>query len=177
MFWTLGGNQVGRAAIVGWRDLLAPARRAGVDLALWPFDGSLADLVRGHRLVIAETNPGEVYGHLDLRSPLRANGGKRRQIARTACARSLLAWAERASVTLASELRSDITSGFGPNLDAEDGFDAVVGLFGMLNVMLGHRPSGEPDDPVVRRIEGWILGQDAAAAGGQTPSGGTSAAA
>ena len=27
MFWTLGGNQVGKAMIVGWRDLLAPARR------------------------------------------------------------------------------------------------------------------------------------------------------
>ena len=45
MFWTLGGNQVGKAMIVGWRDLLAPARRAGVDVAIWPFDGALADLL------------------------------------------------------------------------------------------------------------------------------------
>jgi len=30
MFWTLGGNQVGKAAISGWRELLAPARRAGI---------------------------------------------------------------------------------------------------------------------------------------------------
>jgi hypothetical protein len=37
----------------------------------------------------------------------------------------------------------------------------VVGLFGMLNVVLGRLPCGEPDDPVVRRIEGWILGQSA----------------
>jgi hypothetical protein len=31
----------------------------------------------------------------------------------------------------------------------------------MLNVVRGARPSGEPDDPVVHRIEGWILGQSA----------------
>jgi hypothetical protein len=37
----------------------------------------------------------------------------------------------------------------------------VVGLFGLINVVRGARPSGEPEDPVVRRIEGWILGQDA----------------
>ena len=45
---------------------------------------------------------------------------------------------------------------------ADDPFDAVVGLFGLLNVVRGARASGEPDDPVVRRIEGWILGLDAA---------------
>ena len=38
----------------------------------------------------------------------------------------------------------------------------MVGLFGLLNVLRGGRPSGEPEDPVVRRIEGWILGLDAA---------------
>jgi len=27
LFWTLGGNQVGKAAIIGWRDVLAPALR------------------------------------------------------------------------------------------------------------------------------------------------------
>jgi hypothetical protein len=160
MFWTLGGNQVGRAAIAGWRELLAPARRAGGDLALWPFDGALADLLGRRRLVVAETYPGEVYGHLELRSPLRARGGKRRQIARAACARNLLAWAERAGVALTPELRADITSGFGPDVDAEDRFDALVGLFGMLNVILGRRPSGEPDAAAVRGIEGWILGLD-----------------
>ncbi len=32
LFWTLGGSQVGKAAIAGWRDLLAPALRAGLDL-------------------------------------------------------------------------------------------------------------------------------------------------
>ncbi len=34
LFWTLGGQQVGKAAISGWRDLLAPARRRGAALSL-----------------------------------------------------------------------------------------------------------------------------------------------
>jgi hypothetical protein len=159
MFWTLGGNQVGKAAISGWRELLSPARRAGMDVAIWPFDGPLAALLRTHRFVVAETYPGEVYGHFDLRLALRSRGGKRRQAARAACADLLLAWAQRAEVTLAPALVDDLRDGFGPRPGADDGFDAVVGVCGMLNVVRSKRPSGEPDDPVVRRIEGWILGQ------------------
>ena len=116
MFWTLGGNQVGKAAISGWRELLAPARRAGMDVAIWPFDGSLAALLRTHRFVVAETYPGEVYEHLGLRPALRSRGGKRRQAARAACAGLLLAWAERGEVTLAPALADDIKAGFGPHL-------------------------------------------------------------
>jgi hypothetical protein len=63
---------------------------------------------------------------------------------------------------LAPALAADITDGFGPRSSADDPFDAVVGMFGMLNVVRGARPSGEPNDPVVRRVEGWILGLDAA---------------
>jgi hypothetical protein len=175
MFWTLGGNQVGKGMIVGWRDLLAPARCDGIDLAIWPFDGALADLIRRHRFVVTEAYPGEVYGHLSL--SLRAGGGKRSQAARSAAAPLLLDWARQADLALAPELCAEISAGFGAAPGADDRFDAVVGLFGLLNVVSGARPSGEPDDPVVRRIEGWILGQDAAAAGGQTPSDGASAAA
>ena len=40
----------------------------------------------------------------------------------------------------------------------DDAFDAVVGLFGMLQVCLGRREPGEPNDRGVREIEGWILG-------------------
>ena len=170
MFWTLGGNQVGKAAISGWRELLAPARRAWIDVAIWPFDGSLAALLHTHGFVVAETYPGEVYGHLDLRPALRSHGGKRRQAARAACADALLAWAQRREVFLAPALADEVTAGFGPEPGADDRFDAVVGVCGMLNVVRGGRPSGEPDDPVVRRIEGWILGQSGGAelaAGGE----------
>ncbi len=157
IFWTLGGQQVGKAAITGWRDLLAPTLRSGVDLALWPFEGKLDELLTRHRLVVAETYPAEVYGHLGL--DLR--GGKRRQAVRRANAAALLVGAEAAGVDVAPALAAEIGDGFGANASGEDRFDAVVGLFGVLNVVLGRRPSGEPDDPVIRRTEGWILGQTA----------------
>ena len=42
----------------------------------------------------------------------------------------------------------------------EDRFDAVIGLFGMLNVLEKRRGSGTPrDDPAVIAVEGWMLGQ------------------
>src|SRR5579871_2953882 len=53
LFWTLGGNQVGRAAIIGWQDVLAPAMRAMTPpLFLWPFHGTLADLHAPGRVVV-----------------------------------------------------------------------------------------------------------------------------
>ena len=159
LFWTLGGSQVGKAAIAGWRDLLAPALRAGLDVALWPFQGPLDELLARHRFVVAETYPGEVYGHLGL--VLHRHGGKRSQSARCANVASLLTQMRRLGVEAEPAARAEIEDGFGSRGSGEDRFDAVVGLLGMLNVVLGRRPSGEPDDPIVRRIEGWILGQTA----------------
>jgi hypothetical protein len=159
LFWTLGGSQVGKAAIAGWRDLLAPALRAGLDVALWPFHGPLGELLARHRFVVAETYPAEVYGHLDL--SLRRHGGKRSQVARRANAASMLAQLRRLGVAAEPAARAEIADGFGAGASGEDRFDAVVGLLGMLNVVLGRRPPGEPDDPIVRRIEGWNLGQTA----------------
>lgn len=49
LFWTLGGQQVGKAAISGWRDLLIPAlkdRKTSPSAKVWPFSGSLSDLCR-----------------------------------------------------------------------------------------------------------------------------------
>jgi hypothetical protein len=56
---------------------------------------------------------------------------------------------------LAPELRRTIEDGF-PN---DDAFDATVGLFGMLEVLMNRRGSGEPDEDSVRKLEGWIFGQ------------------
>ena len=155
LFWTRGGNQVGKAAIAGWRDLLAPAVRAGLDLGIWPFQGGLAELIARHRFTVAETYPAEVYGHLGI--ALRRHGGKRSQIARRAAAGRLCG----IDVALEPRAQAEIEDGFGTGADGEDRFDAVVGLLGMLLVLRGQRGSGEPDDPVVRRIAGWILGQQA----------------
>lgn len=63
LFWTLGGNQVGRAAISGWREIVAPALLRGA--RIWPFDGNLADLAKTAAVVIAETYPAEAYRMID----------------------------------------------------------------------------------------------------------------
>ncbi|MBB3133648.1 hypothetical protein FHS26_001361 [Rhizobium pisi] len=49
LFWTLGGNQVGKAAISGWREIIIPNVS---ELVLWPFDGSLADLTKPGATVV-----------------------------------------------------------------------------------------------------------------------------
>ena len=157
MFWLIGSNQVGKAAITGWRDLIVPARVDDAPLSLWPFDGRLADLLARAGVVIAETYPGEVYGHLDLEIR-RSDRSKRCQQDRAADAPALHAWARTNHVRVTEQLHAAINRGFGADNDGEDRFDAVVGLFGMLDVVLGNRSSGEPEDDVTK-IEGWILGQ------------------
>lgn len=163
LFWTLGGQQVGKAAISGWRDVLAPALRdPDLDLRIWPFSGKLQDLLLPGRVVAVETYPGEVYTHLGIQfSPSRPGkrSGKCSQRDRVMNAHTLLTWSKENRVSLDPELRRQIEVGYGPRASGEDPFDAAIGLFGMLNVLLGNQPAGEPEDPDVRAIEGWILGQ------------------
>lgn len=65
LFWTLGGKQVGRAAISGWRDVLIPALQTETtSIKIWPFQGALHDLLAPDCFVVAETYPTEFYGHL-----------------------------------------------------------------------------------------------------------------
>jgi hypothetical protein len=163
IFWTLGAQQVGKGAIAGWREVLAPARRAAdFDVVIWPFSGRLRDLFRRGRVVVAETYPAECYGHIGVdlrRGTTNGRSGKRQPRSRAANAGALCAWARSANVILAPALISVIVNGFGTSEHGEDQFDAVVGLLGMLNVVLGGRPPGDPVDERVRRVEGWILGQ------------------
>jgi diadenosine tetraphosphate (Ap4A) HIT family hydrolase len=114
--------------------------------------------------VLAETYPGEIYSHLGLRFGCRVgtgNSGKRVQADRVANAAILLAWAKKAGVCVSSALRRQIVDGFGKAPAGEDPFDATVGVFGMLNVVLGRRETGETDAPAIRTVEGWILGRSA----------------
>ena len=157
MFWTLGANQVGRAAIIGWRDVIAPAVRTDRPPVLWPFDGSLQDLLKPGNLVFVETYPAECYAWF-LESGLK---GKGKLEVRRKAAPALLNWARSANVTLDLELRRAIGEGFP---DGDDAFDAAVGLFGMLEVLLRGRSSCEPNEESVRKLEGWILGQESASA-------------
>jgi hypothetical protein len=148
MFWTLGPKQVGRAAIAGWRDLIAPVLD---QIRVWPFQGSLSELLGGD-LVVCETYPSEFYGHLGLPRQKTAP-------ARRGAATPLLAAARRIGVGLDSHLVDRITAGF----EDDDAYDAFVGLIGMLNVVEGLRPEGSPSGDAVRRVEGWILGRAGAA--------------
>ena len=160
MFWTMGAQQVGKAAISGWRDLIAPALRRDPAFHVWPFDGRLTELLTRPGITVAEAYPGEIYGHLKLQIAA-SNKSKLNSTHRKEDAPRLLDWATQTKVQLSAALASDIRDGFGEGADGEDRFDATIGLFGMLNVIFGHRTSGEPADAVVRRIEGWILGLDA----------------
>ena len=83
-------------------------------------------------------------------------GSKRNINDRKKFGTSLLCWAAAQKVTLEEALGDEIHDGFSYG---DDAFDAVVGLFGMLQVCLGQRGTGEPDEPVIREIEGWILGR------------------
>lgn len=155
LFWTLGANQAGKAAISAWRDMLLPALAEGAAIRLWPFEGTLAELARPGALVLAETYPAECYRHLGL----RLAGSKRNRSARIAAGGTLLAWAREVGVAVAPTLAAAIADGFGTDAAGEDRFDCVCGLFGVLNVLLGRRPEAYPDDPVLLQWEGWVLGQ------------------
>ncbi|MGO7358893.1 DUF429 domain-containing protein [Rhizobium ruizarguesonis] len=154
LFWTLGGNQVGKAAITGWREIIIPNVS---ELALWPFDGSLAELTKPGATVVAETYPGDVYGQLGI--PRRPVWSKRQQSGRRFAGAHLLRWlADRPHIGGAA-LEAAITDGFGIDKTGEDRFDAVVGLLGMIDVVERRRTEGVPDDDDVATWEGWILGQ------------------
>ena len=162
LFWTLGGNQVGKAAINGWRDVIAPALRARNQrrhpVRLWPFDGPLARLLDQPGLVVAETYPGEIYTHLGL-AIVTSRRSKRRQKDRRDDSSILTATAARLQIDLTDAFAAAIADGFGSDSQGEDRFDAAVGLFGTINVLRGFRAPGDPDDHARRTIEGWILGQ------------------
>ena len=158
IFWTLGGQQVGRAAISGWRDLLAPAVRSKADVALWPFHGPLPDLLRRSPCIVAETYPSEACLHLGLTAPGRG-WSKRDVVSRQRQGPGLLAWAAGRDVRLTDELRAAIGAGFGASAVGEDQFDSVVGVMGIVEVLLGGRGGGAPLDSDVVNVEGWIFGQ------------------
>ena len=155
VLWTLGANQSGKAAITAWRDWLGPALAAGAPFSLWPFEGALHALLAPGRAVLAEVYPAEALRHLGL----RLRGSKRDAAARLALAPALLDACERLGVTPDPALRDAITAGFGQDAAGEDRLDCVLGLLCLIQVLDGGRADHIPDDPWVRRWEGWVLGQ------------------
>ncbi len=160
MFWTLGGAQVGKSALDFWRGALQPALAAGT-AAVWPFAGALAALSRVGRVVVAETYPGEAYHWFGL-GVASSKFSKRRLSDRQADAPRLLQAGEDIGAVFDPAAAAQIREGF----PSDDAFDAMVGVLAALAVVTGRRQAGAPaDDPLVQRVEGWILGRTAAPPG------------
>lgn len=157
LFWTLGANQSGKAAIAAWREVILPALAAGFPLALWPFAGGLHALLAPGRIVLAECYPAEALRHAGI--VLR--GSKRAQAGRASAIPALRAALAMAGAVAAPTLGAAMDAAFGDDAAAEDRFDCVIGLLSVISVADGRRPDFVPDDFWVRRWEGWVLGQSA----------------
>lgn len=155
LFWTLGANQAGKAAISAWRDWLIPALNGPAPPRLWPFEGPFRALLAPGILVIAETYPAEALRHLALRLP----GSKRRQQDRTALVPALAAAMARLGVHPNAPLQAELNDGFGPHPNGEDRLDSVLGALAVINVLQSNRPDTPPADPWLTTWEGWVLGQ------------------
>lgn len=154
LFWTLGANQSGKAAIAAWQAMLLP----GLDsIRLWPFAGPFRTLLTPGAVAVAETYPAEALRHLGI----RLKGSKRRQADRVAVADQLAGAMAALDVLPDTELLRATADGFGADGAGEDRFDCVLGVLCVLNVLAGHRPDRTPPDPWIRHWEGWVLGQTA----------------
>lgn len=159
MFWTMGANQCGKAALAAWRDCLLPAFEQRQPVALWPYDGAFDRLVAPGRVVLAETYPAEALVQLGL----TLRGSKRRQSDRAALAQPLGVVMAALDVVPDPDLEIMLADGFGASADGEDRFDCVLGVLSMIRVLAG-APDGvhaavPPHDPVIGAVEGWVLGQ------------------
>ena len=155
LFWTLGANQVGKAALSLWRELLLPALAGPSPPLLWPFAGRLHALLRPGAVVVAETYPAEALRQLGL----TLAGSKRRQADRAAIAPALFRRLSDVQATPDPALERAIAAGFGPDALGEDRFDSLVGLLGLLRVLADPAHDTVPDHDPMLRWEGWILGQ------------------
>ncbi len=154
LFWTMGANQCGKAGLAGWRDCLLPAVRAGLPLDLWPYAGRFADLLAPGRLALAETYPAEAMVQLGI----ARLGSKRRQADRAVLAPAIAAVMAGLDAAPDAALIAMLEDGFGATPDGEDRFDSLLGALNVIAVIDG-APDGVPDDPVIRSVEGWVLGQ------------------
>jgi len=162
VFWLVGPQQVGKAAISAWREVGVPTI-AHDHVRLWPFDGDLPDLLAPGTSVICECYPRAAY-EWPLGFP-RTGWSKRRQADRRARATDALAWitASGLPVRLDPDARAALDDGFGPRPSGEDPFDATMGALQLIAVLEGRVPAGPAADlPAAQLdVEGWILGRPA----------------
>jgi hypothetical protein len=157
LFWTLGANQSGKAAIAAWQSLILPALANQAPLRLWPFEGAFRSLLAPGSVALAETYPAEALRHLGM----TLRGSKRRHADRCATVGALMTAVDLQAATPDDAMRSAMLDGFGADAAGEDRFDSVLGVLCVLNVVAGRRPDTAPADPWIQRWEGWVLGQTA----------------
>ena len=154
LFWTLGANQTGKAAISAWLGLLRPALAGPSPPALWPFDGPFRSLLVPGRVTIAETYPAEAMRQLGL----AMGGSKRRHGDRL----TLMPGLRNAMAGLRAVpdpgLAALLTAGMGTDAAGEDRLDCVLGVLCVLRVLQGGLDTAPPD-PWIMGWEGWVLGQ------------------
>ena len=155
LFWTLGGNQVGKAALAGWQEIIRPAMARGA--RLWPYEGDLSALAGRSGVVLAETYPAEAY-HV-VGAPFLRTESKRRSEDRRRKADPVLRWAARNEVKLSDAARKTVLDGFGPRSSGEDAFDAFLGLLKMIEIADGRLPEQSERHSGSEHWEGWILGR------------------
>jgi hypothetical protein len=158
LFWTIGPNQVGKAAINGWNEVLVPALSSKTTrAALWPFDGEITHLLERFECVLCETYPAVAYRHLGCCFAPRES--KRSQDHRKSKGRQLRAWFDARKYLPTQGVLAEVEDGFGGSANGEDRFDAFVGLLSMIDVIIGSGFAGLPTHSYIRRWEGWILGR------------------
>ena len=158
LFWTLGANQSGKAAIAAWQR--HAAARAGERRRCPPL--AVRRCLSGTcstpgAVALAETYPAEALRHLGI----RLKGSKRRQADRVAVASQLAGAMAALGVLPDPALQQATADRLRRDAAGEDRFDCVLGVLCVLNVLAGNRPDTAPPDPWIRRWEGWVLGQTA----------------
>ncbi len=154
LFWTLGANQTGKAAISAWLGLLRPTLAGPNPPALWPFDGPFRSLLTPGHVAIAETYPAEALRQLGLTLP----GSKRRHTDRLAFIPALRDAIARHHAAADPALDVLIATGMGTDAAGEDRLDCLLGVLCVLRVLQGALDTAPPD-PWIARWEGWVLGQ------------------
>jgi hypothetical protein len=153
-------QQVGKAAISGWREVLIPGLDdKSINLSIWPFSGDFEELINNSEIVVVETYPAEYYQHFNLPISKKKGSGKSSKTARALCAPILRKWAYESHVDLDKELEIQIDKGFTSSAFKDDGFDACIGVFGMLNLIKHNRTIQAPHLISIQKTEGWIFGQ------------------
>ena len=155
VFWTLGANQSGKAAISAWRDLLIPALSSSTPPRLWPFEGPFRSLLDPGSVAIAETYPAEALRQLGLIQ----KGSKRRHLDRVEYGAGIRLAMARLGAIPSPGLEQALTQGFGTDDQGEDRLDCLLGVLCVVSVVSGLRPDTAPDNHWIRHWEGWVLGQ------------------